>query len=595
MEINLNQNQPSDSQPIFDQAHREDLPDSFGQLPDSGWSWRKKLIFSGVGLLLFTVALILFLVWKNQPPPTPTSNRVSVTIQGPDQLASGNEAQYVIVYQNGENADLLGLSMDVVYPSNFTFTSAEPAAKTSSGQSFDLPVLREGQQGEIVIRGKLTGKVNESKDIHAKLHYKLSNFNSEFTAEGSFTTVMQAPELTLDITGPIDVTNGQDMTYSLEYANVSGHDFDNVAIQASYPAGFKYSASNPPASKDNNVWNLGKLPVGAKGKIDVQGSFTGDPDQEKLVVASLGQNINNNFAPQITTSVAFKIVPSSLNLVQQASPSDHVKLGDHISYTLNYGNFGTVGMTNAVVVLTLDGAAIDFSNLKADGAIVTGNTLTWKSATLKDLALLPPNKQGKITFTLPIKSALTTNIKNQVIKGSAAIYSDQVTNQIKAQDLEVKISTDLQMLVSAKYVSGARPMQVGQTTTYAVTFILTNLSNDLSDVELIASLPLPSSSWTNMVVPSGEVDKLSLDVNANKIRWKVGDVPAFSGKFTPARTVTFNLQVTPAESDKNTSISLLKDIQVSGTDTFTNETISATTLPDLRTSDADDTDDGLVR
>jgi hypothetical protein len=343
------------------------------------------------------------------------------------------------------------------------------------------------------------------------------------------------------------------------------------------------------------VWNLGKLAVGAKGKIDIQGSFTGDPNQEKLVVASLGQNINNNFAPQITTSVAFKVVPSSLNLVQKASPSDHVKLGDRISYTLNYGNFGTLGMTNAVIVLTLDGAAIDFSSLKVDNAIVTGNTLTWKSATLKDLALLSPNKQGTITFTLPIKNSLTTNIKNQVVRGSAAIYSDQVTNQVKAQDLEVKISTELSMFVSAKYVSGALPMHVGQQTTYAVTFALVNLSNDLSDVELIASLPLPSSAWTNMIVPSGEVDKLSFDVNANKIRWKVGDIPAFGGKFTPARTVTFNLQVTPSESDKNTSVSLLKDIQVSGTDAFTNESVAATTLPDLRTSDSDDSDDGIVK
>ncbi len=573
-------------QPIFDQSDRSALPPSINQSfqPSQPSKWGKRIAWIAVCLTIFTLGLVSLMFLRNSRSADPTSADVTVEIQGPSELDSGNEAKYVVVYQNNENADLLGLYMEVFYPSQFTFTSADPAPKGATGQSFDLPILRQGQQAEVNIRGKLTGKIDEEKEIRVRLHYRLSNFNSEFNVEGSFKTRILAPKLLFDISGPIEVVNGQDVTFSLNYSNVSGQEFKNVVATAIYPPGFKFNASNPPVSKNNNIWNIGTLPVGAVGKIDVKGSFTGDKNQEKIIEGQLGVEINNIFAPQIIASTAFKIVASSLTLVQNPTPADYTSLGRSVNFALNYGNYGSVGMSNVVIVMTLEGAAIDFTQLKADRAIVTGSTLTWKAATFSSLALLPPNQTGVINLTLPIKSSLSTNLKNQMIKTTAQIYSDQVTNPIRANDVEIKLSSDLNLSMNAHVVSGPDPLQAGQATVFQVTFILTSTSNDLDDVTLIGSIPLPDSAWKNVVVPDSEKDKVTFDANSSKIRWKVGAMSAFSGKFTPARSISFNLEVVPNTSD---AVVLLKDVEATGTDTFISKPITSVKVNEFRTSDAD--------
>ncbi|HYE22553.1 MAG TPA: hypothetical protein VD998_03120 [Verrucomicrobiae bacterium] len=577
--------------PIFSQTDRANLPQSVTQQPapkkPSSFFGRKFLIVFLAGITI-AVAVVGYVWFRNSRPVNPESKNVEVTIKGPDNLSSGNEVEYIITYSNGENADLIGLSMEVFYPTNFTFRTSTPSSKTSSGQAFELPVLRQGQQGEVIVKGKLTGNIRETKEIKARLHYKLSNFNSIFTVEGSHKTTILQPDLVLEISGPIDVTNGQDSTFTLNYSNVSEQEFDNVVVQAHYPAGFKFTASSPGPSKDNNVWNIGKLVPGARGKVDVSGSFTGDPNQEKLVVSELGMTINNNFAPQITASAAFKIVPSSLKLVQRVTPDTFITLGQSINYNINYGNYDTRGMTNVVITLTLEGAAIDPSQLKVSDAIVTGNTLTWKSATLKNLSLVSPNQEGEINFTIPTKNTLSTNIKNQMIKGTATIYSDQIKSPVRAGDVEIKIASSLGLIASGRYVSGAMPMKVGQSTTYAITFLITNFSNDLENVELIASLPLPDSAWKDVVAPDSERANVVFDRNANKIRWRLGKVPAFVGRFTPARTLTFQLEVVPGFADNGAAISLIKDVEAEGHDTFINLPITSVKINDLRTTDLDD-------
>jgi hypothetical protein len=117
---------------------------------------------------------------------------------------------------------------------------------------------------------------------------------------------------------------------------------------------------------------------------------------------------------------------------------------------------------------------------------------------------------------------------------------------------------------------------------------LTNGSNDLEDAELIASIPLPDTAWKDVIVPESERANVTFDRNSNKIRWRVGNLPAFTGKFIPARTLTFHLEVIPGLSDQNTSISLIKDVATEGRDAFVDQIIKSVTVNDYRTTDLDD-------
>ncbi len=577
---------------IFDTQARNEIPVEMNTPPPSSWRefFRSKKVIFGIGAALLAIVFIFwFFFARTNLGPKPASSHVILLIKGPEQLASDNEAEYTVVYRNGENADMVNVSLEMFYPTGFKFKSAEPSAASTNGQNFNLPLVKEGESAQVIIRGKLSGGTGEDKEIKAKLHYSLSNFNSEFVVEQSIHTAILPPNLTIDIVGPVDAVNGQDMTFVVNFTNVSTLDYSDLALQLTYPLGFSFTSATPPASQNNNYWKLPTLSAGKKGSITITGSFTGQPDEEKILRAELGKIINNTFAPQVVSTANFRIVASTLNLTIESSPNSYLKLGDAINYKLHYRNDGRVGLSNLQIVVNLEGPSLDLSHISAPNAIITGKTVTWKAATLSNLSLLSPNEQGDITFTVPLKSALTTNLKNQTVTATAAISSKEITQPTKAAPLELKLISALDLSINGEYVSGAAPMQVGQTTIFAITFTLSNLSNDLTNTELIASMPLPSSSWSNVVIQQPNAkDVLSYDPNSGKINWKIGDLPAFTGKFSPAMQVTFQLAVTPSEADRGKQINFLSNVQATGMDNFVGQQIQTPNITSVNSGSIDD-------
>lgn len=574
---------------IFEPEQREELSELAEQkFSVKDFIVRNRIAVITAGVLVLALGIVAFILLRQKPRPTPVSNSVFLTIKGPGQLSSGNEADYTVVYRNGENSDLINLTLELFYPSGFKFKSAAPAPVSSAGTRFNLPLVKSGETGEVKLRGKLSGATSEDKLIAAKLTYKFADFNSEFEVRTDLHTLILAPSITLDIVGPIDVIQGQETTYSVVFSNVSGQDFENMVLQLQYPEGFSYISSAPKPAKADNYWTIPRLSVGGSGQIDISGSFSGEANQEKLVVAEMGQLISNTLAPLLSSSANFKIIPASLFLLVSSEPGDVVELGDSVEFHIEYGNQSNVGATNAVITMTLESTILDLNKVTVYDAIVTGNTITWKSGTLSNLGTISPNQKGEISFTVPVKANLSTNLKNQTIKAKATIKSDQMPKLVRAGELELKLVSNLGLLVSGEYVRGPLPMKVGQSTTFAVTLLATNLSNDLINTEVIASFLQNAASWNNFIIPESEKPNLTYDPNSGKIRWKIGDLAAFTGKFTPARSVTFQIVVTPTESDLGKVPRLLSEVQAAGLDTFVNQTISSALVRELSVSDLDD-------
>jgi hypothetical protein len=577
------------SDQIFDDQTRNEMPIEYDKPQSKFRAWvsaHAVWLVSGAAVLLIGGIFWYFL--SSSTPPSPESNNVLLIMKGPSQVTSNNEAEYSIVYRNGENASLTGVSLEVLYPSGFTFKSATPAAVTSTGGSYNLPPVNPGGDGTVVIRGKMTGSTGEDKEIRARLRYRLSNFNSEFVVEQNIHTSILPPDLIMDIKGPVDVVNGQDSTFTLTLTNVTSQDFINPAVQLEYPSGFIFTGSDTAPSKSNDYWLLGKIPAGSSISINISGSFTGDNNEQKLVKAEFGQVINNNFAPQLVSSATFRIIPSSLKVTLSATPPAVIKLGETINFRLNYTNQGNIDLNNLNITVNLTGVALDYSRIQATDAIITGQTITWKAASMPGLSVLSPNEKGEINFSVPVKAAPTSNLKNQLATASAIITSEEINRPTRAGSIELKLISALDLAVEGEYVSGAAPMKVGESTLFKMTFLLSNLSNDVSNAEVNASLPLPPSAWKNVIIPESEKTRLSYDSNSGKIRWRLGTLPAFTGKYSPVAQVSFQLEVVPAEGDINKPMELLKAIKASGTDAFVLTSIETQEIRDVDTGTIDD-------
>ncbi len=582
----------SESDKILDDKARAEMPMSFSSSPapiNSEPKWKSKTIIFASLAAVTGVILIGWYFLGGNGTTGPASSNVILQIKGPDQITSGNEAEYRIIYRNGENADLVNVNLEMFYPSGFKFKSSTPTATSSNGNIFNLPVVMEGKDGEVVIRGKLSGSTGEDKQIKAVLRYRLSNFNSEFVVEQNLKTSILPPNLTLDINGPVDVVNSQDTTFTVTYTNVTSEDFDNLALLLAYPEGFNFSSSSPAPSKNNNYWTIPKLASGSSASIDITGSFVGNNYETKLVKADLGIITNNNFAPQLTSTATFKLIPSALSISLTSDKKNNVvELGDSISFKVDYANQGSIGLNNLTIVVNLEGTSLDMARISAPNAIVTGKTLTWKAATVPGLNVLSPSEKGELQFTVPVTENLTTNLKNQTIKATAAISSQEITKPTKAVDVVLKLGTTVALAINGDYVSGAAPMEVGKPTLFNMTFLLSNMSNDVSNTKVVASLPLPASAWKNVIIPDSEKNRLSYDPNSGKITWNIGDLAAFVGKFTPVVKVTFQLEVNPTEVDRNKTMDLLSNIQATGTDTFTGLEVKSENVRNISVSDLDD-------
>src|SRR3989344_4460647 len=584
---------------IFDDQTRNEMPipAGGGAAPAGGGDKPKSkfriwvtahLVWIAVAAATLLIAGIFWYFLSGNTASLPQSNNVILLMKGPSQVTSNNEAEYTIVYRNGENATMTAVSLEVLYPAGFTFKSATPAAITVTGGSFNLPPVNAGGDGTVVIRGKLSGSTGEDKEIRSRLHYRLSNFNSEFVVEQNIHTSILPPDLIMDIKGPVDVVNGQDTTFTVTFTNVTTRDFDNLAVQLAYPAGFIFTGSNTVPSKSNNYWLLGKIPASSSISIDISGSFSGDNNEQKLVKAELGQVIGNNFAPQLSASATFKIIPSSLKVTITSDSVDFVKLGDTINFKLDYLNQGNIGLNNLNIVVNLTGVSLDYARIQARDGIITGQTITWKAASMPGLSVLSPNEKGEINFSVPVKASPASNLKNQLITAAAVITSEEINRPTRAASVELKLISAMELSVTGEYVSGSNPMKVGQPTLFNLTFLLSNLSNDVSGTEVIASLPLPPSAWKNVVLPEPEASRLSYDSNSGKIRWQIGNLPAFTGKFFTAARVTFQIEVIPTEADINKPMPLLKEVKAMGTDTFVNKLLETPNIPQVDTGTIDD-------
>lgn len=573
---------------ILDPEIKAELP----QEPLSGISkpWYKngKILWSALVALLLIVGITWYFIWGQTPEVTPQSNNVVLLIKGPETMASGSEAEFHIIYRNGENADMTNVHLDLIYPSNFQFKSSTPAAKIASGQSYDLPLVKEGKDAELVIRGKMSGSTGEVKPLSAKLSYKLSNFNSTFQVTQNYQVTILAPNLTFDVTGPVEVPIGQDITFALNYANVSSQDYDNVALSLSYPEGFKFTSASVPPSKNNNLWQIGKIAAGGNGRIDVTGSFVGNNSDEQLLSGQLGQMISGTFAPQITSTTTFKLKNAPIAITQEISPDDVVTLGNSLSVTIHYQNESNVGATNLVITDTINSNLVDLPKLLVPDAVIVGSTITWRAATNSNLNILSPGQQGQVQFSIPLKSSLPSTVKNQIIQNIVTVTSAEVTSPIRAEDVNVKLAGKFNTDMSSDYVSGASPMQVGQPTTFAITWLASSESTDLAETIVTADLNLPPSSWNNVIIPDSEKSRLKFDPNSGKISWNIGDMPAFTGRLTPAAKVTFQLEVTPSASDTGQNMKLLSNIKATAKDAFTDQDLQAQVNNQLMVSDIED-------
>lgn len=159
---------------------------------------------------------------ETQVGVTIASSPLSLEVSAPQEIASGNEIEYVFAYRNDSDLSFSNLRIKAEYPQNFRFNSAEPRPSDAEN-SWRLGNLLPHAQGEIRVRGVVTGNRDEAKVIRASL--------GVLQGDDTFFAYDQRERLTRIVASPLSISQtvngktdisvnpGDVLNYEIRYSN----------------------------------------------------------------------------------------------------------------------------------------------------------------------------------------------------------------------------------------------------------------------------------------------------------------------------------------------------------------------------------------
>lgn len=211
------------------------------------------------------------------------SSPLSLEITAPLDLATGQDVEYVIDYNNRSDISFSNLRVKVEYPEGFQFVSSEP--KSSEGESvWYVGNLGARGSGKVIIRGVLSGAREEQKHVRGMIGF--------FQGEGKFVAYAENERQTRIIASPLSISQtvngltniavnqGDVLRYVIRYRNdgtigvrdvIVTVDIDPTALDMSRLAlerGAYDAARKIIVWKASDISGLGRLEPGAGGEIN---------------------------------------------------------------------------------------------------------------------------------------------------------------------------------------------------------------------------------------------------------------------------------------------------------------------------------------
>ena len=548
---------------------------------NKNWYWH---IVIDLLLALALISLVAFNIYLWQKTDLLNSLDVAISTE-PKKINSGADITYVINYHNKSKTKLSNGQLTVNLPENFIKKDVSPKNIFSDHtNTFALGDLEGGANGQLKISGTAWGNIGGTQKIKTNLNFSLpsgSSANLASTPEQKsvvYSYSINNSLLALDLTTPNKISNNQPFDGVIKYSNQSNNQLGKIVIETEgLNNGFSLLSSS--LSKHDNFWTIEKIEPLSSGQINFSGKFfvpetvVNHPIKINLYVELPdGQRLLQQTVEKDISIVHSKLI---LNLTSDAK---NITPGDTVEYTLRYENKETSTLKNINITAHISSDFINANN----------NQRFWSANSLPALASLNPGQKGEIKFKVNTKNSITqtqASQKNFIVESWAdASYNtsldpnDTLFN-ISEKNIQ-KINTVLAIQAFARYYSpereqlgvGPTPPVVGQKTKYWIFFSLDNSYNDLKDIILTSNLA-KNVSWTMKTTATSDEDA-QYNPNNNQITWTLKTIPAASSFFPPVGT-GFEIQIIPSSDQAGSVADLLENIQVSATDAFTGDKITA--------------------
>jgi hypothetical protein len=579
---------------------KEEVKESWGDAKNSGFdelakkvsnmatkkhSFVKKIFVFSLFFFIVAagVAAYVFLGGTNQV----SSKNVDIKVVGPLAVGGGQEASFDINVINNNSTNLDSASLLVEYPTSTR--SAVDLTKELTQERFNLGEIKSGGSFNQNIKAIFFGEKDSVKDIKISLEYRVANSSALFYKEKISQISISSAPVIITSTYPKEVNSNQDISFNIEVASNSKDIINNFLVGIQYPFGFVFKESSPSAFYGDNTWQFSNLGPGEKKTISIKGIVIGQDNEEKVFKVNAGtaskddeRAIGIPFS-QSDESILVKKSFIGVDVFVGKKQGDFIGRGDkQITTNLVVRNNLPSKLFNTSVEVSFRGGAFNEATVDPDnnGFFQSSNdTILWDKRSVSEFADMDPGFEKLLTFRLSpfvyanIKGGAKPEIEITVkAKGERILDSGSVEPVSTVETRKIILATDLSL--SSKTTrstgslenSGPIPPKVDAPTTYTVVWSISNTFNQVSNVEVRATLP-SYVKWTNLKNPQSEI--FSFNQVTNEVVWNAGSVLPNAGYSSPKREINFQLEFLPSVSQIGQSPDLLGITSISGIDKVT--------------------------
>lgn len=520
---------------------------------------------------------------------------LNVQFFAPSRITLGGQVEYQVAYENITELALHDVEFTIVYPEGSLALDEElDSLKAISSETQTIANIGPKERGEVIFKSFFFGAVGESKEAALNIAYKTENSNATSRIKKTVSIETGSVPLALNLSFPSKINLGEEFEFSLTYISTSPNIFPGMQLKLVLPKTFQFLSASPPSSSGDVIWELGDMSSQDSGEIKIKGIISGEVEEERLFRAELGRYDEGTFTSYASREKQITVSLPSFEIIQQikGSKANAVNPGEKLEWKIAYKNQSGEIIEGLEILVFFEGEAFDYSSLVSQNGAFSKSQklLRWDQAAIPDFTLLEPGEEGILEFSMSVKSAFPIKEfkdKNFTVRSRAVAKVRGVTF---AEDLqELKINSKFEFYqrgfrdAGPFDNSGPIPPQVGQKSTYTISWQVLNSSNDLSNVVIRGAFP-SRVSWEGAVVPDGE--NLTFNSNTGEIVWNIGNLEHAVGFLLPIRQVSFQVGVTPREEDIGGALELIGLSNAVARDTFTGtqlEDFSSaidTTLPD---------------
>jgi len=548
-------------------------------------------ILIGVGILIIAGAIL----WGRS---SFLSSKVGVSIEFPNDIASGEEIELVIKYYNNNRVDLNDANLIITYSEGTFSANGEEIYQDSK----TIGIIGSKKQGETTFKVRLLGEKGSVKNITAKLAYKPQNTNSKFESSTSAKIEINMISIGIHIEGSEKAVAGQEVNYAIEYENKTDEAINNLRIKLEYPDNLIFKSSEPaPISKDEtSIWEIDVLKANEKKTINLVGVLNGQEMENKVLRGTIGKVEDGKFLQYGQSEFVTQISPAPIVLTigidNILTENCKIDVGQNLKYKISFKNNTDIALRELILkVYIKDSGIFDINDIELNGQGFfdsRNNVITWSGAGISALGLLETNQSGEVNFSIKIKNNMPIygfndkNFKASIVAEiqTLTVPANFAGTELKFEkELSCKINTQANLTTKAYYYepyqgiynSGPIPPKVDNTTQYTIHWQITNTSNDLDNVVIKSILP-QGIEWTGNKVNKSNRGEILYNERTKEIVWNVGKVSAGAGVTMSVYEMIFQVALTPSINQVGATPKLINESQIEGKDLFTGTSLTKT-------------------